>query len=37
MKKEIEILSVSTGRDIDAAFANLAQKPVDALLVGAAC
>jgi putative ABC transport system substrate-binding protein len=34
MKKEIEVLSASTGRDIDAAFANLAQKPVDALLVG---
>jgi putative tryptophan/tyrosine transport system substrate-binding protein len=33
-KKEIEVLFVSTGRDIDAAFANLAQKPVDALLVG---
>jgi putative tryptophan/tyrosine transport system substrate-binding protein len=34
MKKEIEVLFVSTGRDIDAVFANLAQKPVDALLVG---
>jgi putative ABC transport system substrate-binding protein len=34
MKKQIEVLSASTGRDIDAAFANLAQKPVDALLVG---
>jgi putative ABC transport system substrate-binding protein len=34
MKKEIEILLASTGRDIDAAFANLAQKPVDALVVG---
>ena len=34
MKKEIEILPVSTGRDIDATFANLAQKPVDALLIG---
>jgi putative tryptophan/tyrosine transport system substrate-binding protein len=34
MKKQIEVLSASTGRDVDAAFANLAQKPVDALLVG---
>jgi putative ABC transport system substrate-binding protein len=34
MKKEIEVLFVSTGHDINAAFANLAQKPVDALLVG---
>jgi putative ABC transport system substrate-binding protein len=34
MKKEIEVLFVSTGRDIDAVFANLAQRPVDALLVG---
>jgi putative ABC transport system substrate-binding protein len=34
MKKEIEVLFVSTGRDIDAACANLAQKPVDALVVG---
>jgi putative ABC transport system substrate-binding protein len=34
MKKEIEVLFVSTGRDIDAVFASLAQKPVDALLVG---
>jgi putative ABC transport system substrate-binding protein len=34
MKKEIEVLFVSTGRDIDAVFVNLAQKPVDALLVG---
>jgi hypothetical protein len=33
-KKEIEILPVSAGRDIDAAFANLADKPVDALVVG---
>jgi putative ABC transport system substrate-binding protein len=32
-KKEIEVLTASSGRDIDAAFANLAQKPVDALLV----
>ena len=34
IKKEIEILFVSTGRHINAAFANLAQKSVDALLVG---
>jgi len=34
MKKEIEVLIASTGRDIDAAFTNLAQTPVDALLVG---
>jgi putative ABC transport system substrate-binding protein len=34
MKKELEVLLVSTGRDIDLAFANLAQKPVDALVVG---
>ena len=33
-KKEIEVLTASSGRDIDAAFANLAQKPADALLVG---
>jgi putative ABC transport system substrate-binding protein len=32
-KKEIEVLTASSGRDIDAAFANLAQKPADALLV----
>src|SRR5262249_19049233 len=34
MKKELEVLLVSTGHDIDLAFANLAQKPVDALVVG---
>jgi putative ABC transport system substrate-binding protein len=34
MKKEIEVIFVSTGSEIDAAFTNLAQKPVDALLVG---
>ena len=34
MKKELEVLFVSTGHDIDVAFANLAQKPVDALVVG---
>ena len=32
----MEVLSASTGRDIDAVFARLAQKPVDALLVGPA-
>ncbi len=32
--KQIEILHASTGRDMDAVFAGLAQKPVDALLVG---
>jgi putative tryptophan/tyrosine transport system substrate-binding protein len=34
MKKEIEVIFVSTGSEIDGAFTNLAQKPVDALLVG---
>ena len=32
--KQIEVLEVPTGRDIDTAFARLAQKPFDALLVG---
>jgi putative ABC transport system substrate-binding protein len=32
-KKEIEVLTASSGRDIDAAFASLAQKPVDALII----
>jgi putative tryptophan/tyrosine transport system substrate-binding protein len=32
--KQIEVLHASTGRDIDTLFAGLAQKPVDALLVG---
>jgi putative tryptophan/tyrosine transport system substrate-binding protein len=32
--KQIEVLEASTGRDIDTAFASLAQKPVDALVVG---
>jgi putative ABC transport system substrate-binding protein len=32
--KQIEVLDASTGRDIDTVFASLAQKPVDALLVG---
>jgi putative ABC transport system substrate-binding protein len=31
--KQIEVLEVPTGRDIDTAFASLAQKPTDALLV----
>jgi putative tryptophan/tyrosine transport system substrate-binding protein len=31
---EIEVLDAPTGRDIDTAFARLAQKPIDALLVG---
>jgi putative tryptophan/tyrosine transport system substrate-binding protein len=34
VNKEIEVLIASTGRDIDAAFAKLAQERVDALLVG---
>ena len=32
--KQIEVLEAPTGRDIDRAFARLAQKPIDALLVG---
>ena len=32
--KQIGVLEAPTGRDIDAAFARLAQKPIDALLVG---
>jgi putative ABC transport system substrate-binding protein len=32
--QQIEVLLVSTGRDIDTVFADLAQKPVNALLVG---
>jgi ABC-type uncharacterized transport system substrate-binding protein len=32
--KQIEVLYASTNRDIDTAFASLAQKPIDALLVG---
>jgi putative ABC transport system substrate-binding protein len=32
--KQIEVLEAPTGRDIDTVFASLAQKPVDALLVG---
>jgi putative ABC transport system substrate-binding protein len=33
IKKQIEVLEAPTGRDIDMAFARLAQKPSDALLV----
>ena len=32
--KQIEVLHVSSGRDIETVFAGFAQKPVDALLVG---
>src|SRR4029077_19873422 len=32
--KETEVLRAPTGRDVDTAFARLAQKPIDALLVG---
>jgi putative tryptophan/tyrosine transport system substrate-binding protein len=32
--KQIEVLEAPTGRDIDTAFARLAQKPIDALVVG---
>ena len=32
--KQIEVLEAPTGRDIDTAFASLAHKPVDALVVG---
>jgi putative tryptophan/tyrosine transport system substrate-binding protein len=34
--KQIEVLYASTGREIETVFASLAQKPVDALLVGPA-
>jgi putative tryptophan/tyrosine transport system substrate-binding protein len=34
VEQQIEVLHFSTGRDIDTVFANLARKPVDALLVG---
>jgi putative ABC transport system substrate-binding protein len=34
IRKQIEVLEAPTGRDIDAVFASLAQKPVDALLIG---
>ena len=36
IRKQIEVLEAPTGRDIDMVFANLAQKPIDALLVGPA-
>jgi putative ABC transport system substrate-binding protein len=36
IRKQIEVLYASTGRDIDTVFASLAQTPVDALLVGPA-
>jgi putative tryptophan/tyrosine transport system substrate-binding protein len=32
--QQIEVLHVSTGREIDTAFASLSQKPIDAILVG---
>jgi ABC-type uncharacterized transport system substrate-binding protein len=32
--KQIEVFEAPTGRDIDTAFARLAQKPIDALLIG---
>jgi putative tryptophan/tyrosine transport system substrate-binding protein len=34
IRKQIEVLEAPTGRDIDTAFARLAQKPIDGLLVG---
>jgi putative ABC transport system substrate-binding protein len=34
IRKQIEVLEAPTGRDIETAFASLAQKPIDALLVG---
>ncbi len=34
IRRQIEVLFASTSRDIDTVFASLAQKPVDALLVG---
>jgi putative ABC transport system substrate-binding protein len=36
IRKQIEVLEAPTGRDIDTVFASLAQKPIDALLVGPA-
>jgi putative ABC transport system substrate-binding protein len=36
VRKQIEVLEARTGRDIDMIFASLAQKPIDALLVGPA-
>jgi putative ABC transport system substrate-binding protein len=34
IRKQIDVIYASTGRDIDTVFESLAQKPVDALLVG---
>ena len=34
LRKQIEVLHATTGLDIDTVFANLSQKPADALLVG---
>ena len=34
IRKQIEVLEAPTGRDIDTVFASLAQKPIDALVVG---
>jgi putative ABC transport system substrate-binding protein len=34
IRKQIEVVEAPTGRDIDTAFAKLAQKPIDALMVG---
>jgi len=34
MKKHVEVLHATTGSELEAVFARLAQKPVDALLVG---
>jgi putative ABC transport system substrate-binding protein len=34
IRKQIEVLEAPIGRDIDTVFARLAQKPIDALLVG---
>src|SRR5262249_19310068 len=36
IRKQIEVLEAPTARDIDTVFATLAQKPIDALLVGPA-
>jgi putative ABC transport system substrate-binding protein len=34
VQQQVEVLNVSTGRDIDTVFASLARKPVDGLLAG---
>jgi putative tryptophan/tyrosine transport system substrate-binding protein len=34
IRKQVEVLHASAGRDIDMVFASFAQKPIDALLVG---